>query len=205
MGAHGHAVGVDDAAFVLGQVAREELGEPALADEADTGAVLLVVDGQAGFPGDAPHVSLEHSTEGKQAVLELIDGHGLQEIALVLVVVHAFQQLELAVGMACTHIVARRDHVGAQQARVIEKEIELDLPVAEHVGIRRASRGVLVEKAGEDIVPVLRCEIRFVQRDPEVRAHGSRVVAIDLRSAIFLVVVLVPVLHEHALDAVSPA
>ena len=161
------AVDVDYAPFDFGQVAREEFGETPLADETDAGAVLLVVDRQASLPGHSSYFALVHFAERKQALLELLARNGLEEIALVLVLVHAFQQLELAVRMHCAHIVAGSDHVRPQQPGVVQKKVELDLPVAEHVGIRCAPGGILGKKASEDTVPVFGGEIRLVQRDLE--------------------------------------
>ena len=63
---------------------REELGERTLADEADAGAVALVVHGQRALARDAPHLGLGEAADREQRPREQRARHGVQEIGLVL-------------------------------------------------------------------------------------------------------------------------
>ena len=58
---------------------------------------------------------------------------------MILAGVAAFQQLPSSVALAAPDIMTGGDHVRAQAQRVIEKGGELDLPVAQRIGVGRAA------------------------------------------------------------------
>src|SRR5690625_1411847 len=74
------------------QVALQEVLEAALADEADAGGVLLVVGGQSPALRQGPHLGLVQLADGKQTALQLLAGHRVEKIALVLVLIQSAQQ-----------------------------------------------------------------------------------------------------------------
>ena len=127
----------------------------------------------------------------------------VQEVALVLVRVGALEQaIALAVERQ-PRVVAGGDGIGAQRQGVVEEGLELDLLVAQHVGVRRAAGTVLGEEITEDAVPVRTREVHRVQRDLELRAHLARHTIVFLGGAVVRVVVALPVLHEQARDLVA--
>ena len=91
------------------------------------------------------------------------------------------------------------DALGAEVARSIEEVFELDLAVAQHVRVRRASGGVFGEEVREHAVPVLAREIAEMDRQAEPAADRDRVAAIVLGATVAAAVVG-PVLHEQAGD-----
>ena len=159
---------------------------------------FLVADAQASRAGAVAHLALQQVPHGEQAALKLRTRHGLQEIALVLVAVHALAQLERRTEFAATGVVAGGDGVEAQHGRVVEEQLELDLAVAQHVRIRRVSAPIVVEEAREDVVPVFGGEVGGVQANAEHVAHRLGVLVVDFGSAVLGAVVLFPVLHEQA-------
>ena len=100
---------VADDARIVRQVLMQELRERPLADEADAGAVLLFGDGEAGLTGELAHLALRELAERHQHVDEILGGHGVQEVALILAGVHALAQLRYAVNRRHPRVVARRD------------------------------------------------------------------------------------------------
>ena len=98
---------------------------------------------------------------------------------------------------------AGRDAVRAERARVVQKRAELDLAVAQHVRIRRAAGGVLAQKGSEDAIAVFGCEIHRLQLDPHDVRDRSRVDQVLSRRAVFVGIVIFPVLHEDADDLVA--
>src|SRR5690349_16446778 len=75
---------VDDRPGQLRQVAVQELPERPLADEADTGRVLLRVIWQSGLARDAAHFGLAQAAQREQYPRELLLRQPMQEVALVL-------------------------------------------------------------------------------------------------------------------------
>ncbi|MNJ67736.1 hypothetical protein D3C77_639330 [compost metagenome] len=69
----------------------------------------------------------------------------MQEIALVLGGVQRLEQLELRAAAGRRHfahpcVMARGDVLGTQRHGVVKKSLELDLGIAQHVGVGRAAR-----------------------------------------------------------------
>src|SRR5690606_6444447 len=79
------------------EIPREELSKRPFPDKADAGAVLLVEDIESPVSSDAANLILLELAQGKQGLREGIFPDGMQEIALVLVLVHGLPQLHLAV------------------------------------------------------------------------------------------------------------
>ncbi len=86
-----------NAARLCRQVALQKGIETSFADEADAGAVFLVVCGQLVFARDLAHFVFGQFTHGKQGMFKLVVIQGMQKITLVLVVIDAAQQLCLSV------------------------------------------------------------------------------------------------------------
>ena len=95
------------------------------------------------------------------------------------------------------------DQIGTQGFGVGHELLELDLPIAEHVRIRRSARVVFLEKLLEDVVPVLGGEVGRVQLDVEGVADLIRIEQIRGRRAVLRAVVFIPVLHEKPEHAVT--
>ncbi len=81
----------------------------------------------------------------------------------------------------------------AEPRGVVEADAELDLAIAEHVGIGRAAGAILGQEVFEHACAVLLGEAHAMQRDAELDGHRSRVLEI-LRAGAVGVVVL-PVAH----------
>jgi hypothetical protein len=91
----------------------------------------------------------------------------------------------------------------AELQRVIEEGLELDLGVAQHIGIRRAAGRVLAQELGEHAVLVLGGEVHGLEFDPDhVRGRG-RVDQVLPRRAVLVIVVVLPVLHEETDDLMA--
>src|ERR1700730_15085501 len=86
----------------------------------------------------------------------------------------------------------------AQAACPLQRYAELDLPVAQHVGIGRATGAVLAQKMPEHPLTILTDEAGAMQRNAEFGRDRARVLEVPGAGAI-RVVVLLPVAHEQAL------
>ena len=69
-------------------------------------------------------------------------GEAVQEVALVLAGIDAAQQLDAVVRVTDAGVVPRGDEVGPHGHGMVEEGAELDLCVAENVGIGRAACAV---------------------------------------------------------------
>ena len=192
------ALGRDHRPGLARQVARQELAERALADEADAGGVALGVVRQARLARDAPHLGLVQVAHGKERARELRLVQAMQEIALVLAGIDALQQHEAAVALLDARVVAGGDALRAQGQGVVEERLELDLGVAQHVGVGRAARAVLGEEAREDALAVLGGEVDRLDLDADLLRDRDGVDQVLARRAVLVVVVVLPVLHEEA-------
>ena len=91
-------------------------------------------------------------------------------------------------------IVAGRKAHRSKPPRMLETDAELDLAVAQHIGIGCAPRRVLSEKVREDPVTVLAREVDPVQRDSKHAGDGTRV--LEVLGGRTVAVVVFPVRHE---------
>src|SRR6185437_14589985 len=198
VGTEGLAVNGLDGARALGEEAGQELAEWALADEADAGAVGLVEHRQARPAGALAHARLVERAERHQRVRELRARYGVEEIALVLGGVRGLEQARSIGGGGEARVVSGREVGGAEPARPLECHAELDLAVAEHVGVRGASGAMFAQEMLEHPLPVFAGETGTVQRDGELSGHGARVLEV-LGGGAVAVVVLVPVAEEQSL------
>ncbi len=178
---------------IRGQVTTQEFAKRALADEADTGAVFLVMDLEARVTRNRANLALLPISEREDRLRQGLGADGVQEIALVLVAVSALPQSSVAADGAAASIMAGGQQVAAKTLGMLAKDTELDLAIAEYVRIRRAACAVLVQKIAEHLVPVLPREIDVVQRDVELLADETRVLQVFGRRAI--AVVVLPVGH----------
>ncbi len=192
-------IGRFDRAGISGQPGFQEFAERAFTDEADAGGVALVMDPQSALAGERAHLRLLQSSDWKVAAGEFRGRDHVQEIALVLASVGGPQQASAGTD---ARVMPGRKSFGPQAARIGEAQAELDLAVAEHVGIRRAPGAQLREEMGEDTLPVFRREADAMQRDAELGATCARVLEVGGSRAVTLAVVL-PVRHEEALDIVA--
>ncbi len=143
MAADDRAVGRLDRPRRPRQVAGEEIAERPLADEADPGRILLGPGRDALAPGDGADFALGQFPDREQHRCQLLLRQLVQEVALVLGRVGALQQFHAPPGAAHAGVVAGGDVVGAERARMIQERAELDLAVAQHVGVRRAPGPIL--------------------------------------------------------------
>ena len=141
----------------------------------------------------------------KQGFLQLIRLQAVQEIALVFVSIHATQQVMHAVAHFFARIMAGGNRFRAFVHRVIQKAFEFDFGIAQHIGIRRSAGLIFLQKIGEHFVFVLRGEVHDIDVDADNIRHGHRIQRILFDAAIFVVVVVFPVLHEHAAHVCTAA
>jgi hypothetical protein len=90
------------------------------------------------------------------------------------------------------------DGLRAECQGVLAKHAELDLPVAQHVRVRRAPAPVLGQKVREHLLAVLGGEVDHLHRDVQTRADGLHVGDVGRRRAVAEGVVVFPVLHVKA-------
>ena len=197
------AFGCTHFAAACRDVLTEKFAKIAFADKADAGGVLLRVGRQAGLACELAHLGFRQFADRKQRRRQLLLAKRVQKIALILVRVVTAQQTLAAVDAIGARIVSGRDLFRAQRARVLEKGLELDFAIAQHVGIRRASGAVFAEEILEYAVPVFRGEVARVERYAEFGAHAHRIGAVAVGLAFAETFVFDPVLHEQAGDVRS--
>ena len=136
--------------------------------------------------------------EREEGAGELEGLEAVEEVALVFVGIQAFEQIMFAAAHFFAGVVAGGDGFGALLDGVIQKAFEFDFGVAQHVGVGGAAGLVFLQEVGEYFVFVLGGEIDDVDVDADDVGHGDGVERILLDAAVFVVVVVFPVLHKNA-------
>ena len=154
--------------------------------------------------GNAPHLGLFQTGERKHHAGQLRLREAVQEVTLVLGTIGRAQQFNAALRRG-THagIVASGDVLRTQSHGMVKKRLELDLGIAQHVRIRRAPGGVLAQEFAEHAILVLNGEIHHLQVDADDIGNGGNVNQILARGAVFVIIIVLPVLHEQAGDLMA--
>ena len=196
------------------EIIGQELAEVPLADEADPGRVLLVHDGfQIELVGDLPDLGLGYVRKREKAGIYLLFAEETKEVRLVLVSILGLHYVDVAVLRLCfAGVMPHRDLLIAVIEGELQKRVELDVLVAENVGVRGPSVLILGEEIGEHRVPVFLDEIDPEQLHPEPSGRLLGVLVVLLLRALRIVdrrvaeVVAigqgVPVAHEGPVDVV---
>ena len=178
-----------------------------LADEADALRILAPGRSQVLLFGDAPHFGLGKPPDGEKRPRQLLLRQLAEEIALILVAVDTRQQAVMlrAVGRRDAlppAIVSRRHEIGPQPQRLLQENVELDLAVAQHVGIGRAAPFVFGEHVIHDTRAVVCREVDHVQLDVEFPGHefGENPVVVPRTVAFERSRRVVPVDHKKPYD-----
>src|SRR5210317_1530459 len=158
--AHDFALGRAHRAGVGWQVGAQEFPERPFADETDSRAVFLVVDGQSAIPGYLPDFTLDEFAERKHRFGQRFSADCMQEIALILARVFALEKSAMAIDDARPRVVPRGEKIATEAFGVIAEHAELDLAIAEYVGVGCATFAVFVEEVLEHLVAILLGEIR---------------------------------------------
>jgi hypothetical protein len=151
----------------LGQIPGEEVAERSLADKADAGRVLLRVRRDSLFAGDRAHRALRQMTDGEKRAVELALIEPVKKIGLILRSVDRLQQQDAVVGAPQLRVMSCCDALGAERERVIEKGIELDLAVAQNIGVRRSAGSIVVQEIGKHPLAVFAGEVYGLDLDTD--------------------------------------
>ena len=127
----------------------------------------------------------------------------MQEVALILAAVETAQKLNAVVGLAYARIVSGGDFLGTQFHRVVQKRVELDFRIAQHVRIGRAAGLIFAQKFGKNTLLVLFGKVHGFQIDADFFGRTCRIQKVLAARAVFAVIVVFPVFHEYAGDVVS--
>ncbi len=182
------------------QIGAEELFEVALPDKAYPGGILLMTYRQTVRLRIGAHFRLRHAAHRKHCLSELLCMHHIQEITLILPRVHTPEQPAFPVG---SDKMPRGHAVSAQLHGKIQKSLELDFPVTQHIRIRRSACLVFLEKIAEHPVPVFPGKVDRIVGNADQITHRAHVRPVFLCTAHPVFVGLFPVLHKHADDVVS--
>ena len=164
----------DDIAGVGRNVAREELTKRPLADEADAGAVGLVEHRQARFACQRAHLGLREVAQWEQHAREVLARDRVQEIRLVLVRVARLAQHGSGAFVLESRVMPGGEACGPEACGVGEADAELDLAVAQHVGVRRAAGAILGEEVVEYPRAVFGGEADAMQWNVRARRRRAR-------------------------------
>ena len=86
---------------------------------------------------------------------------------------------------------------------MVQERLELDLGVAQDVGVGCAPGLVLAQKLGKHPVFVIGCKVDVLDLDAQHIGHGSGIHEIDVGGTVFAVVVVFPVFHEDTDDVIA--
>jgi hypothetical protein len=159
------------------------------------------MDRQPGRAGAPTHLALVDLAEREEGGIELLRRDRVQEVGLVFGGVDGFVQLRAALAVDAPRVVPGGEALGTQAPSMGQTDAELDLAIAQHIGVRCAASAMLGEEVREHLTAILGREIHLVQGDAEFATHGAGVLEILCGGAVG--VILVPIRHEQAFDLVT--
>src|SRR5581483_2263620 len=122
----------------------------------------------------------------------------MQEVALVLARVLAAQQTIAPVYTIEARVMPGGDLRRAEADGVVEERSELDLGVAKDIGVRRPPGGVFAQELRKHALLVLGGKVHRLELDANHVGRGRGIDQVLARRAVFVGVVVLPVLHEEA-------
>ena len=170
-----------------------------------------------GDAGDFPDFRFGQVADWEKSLAQLVLCQLAKEIALVLVGVDTLEYppLRLAVNHdLCPRIIQQGSpaavvpgchHVGPQAAGGLEEGIELDLAVAQDIGIRSPAGRILIEHVIHHSLAVLLRQVHEIERDADLPGNefGDEAVLLPLTVPVEGGIGIVPVLHEHGEDIIA--
>src|SRR5688500_545775 len=102
----------------------------------------------------------------------------MQKVRLVLVRITRLQEHRARSAGLESRVMTGGESLCPESGRVVEADAELDLPVAQHIGVRRAAGAVLGEEIVEHPRAVRFREAHAMQRDVEFSGGGACVLEI---------------------------
>src|SRR5258708_27295957 len=128
--------------------ALDKTGVVAVGNKADLLALGLVGGRESQRSRAGANFGLGHLTERKNSSRQLVLSEGEEKIRLILGIVDGAQQVILGVGALLYSGVVPGSHVaGIQRAGTAPQAIELDLAIAHHARIRRATAEIFGNEA----------------------------------------------------------
>jgi len=173
------------------------------ADKADAGTVFFGGSRQIEFSSKAADFRFFQIAQRENRAFELEGLEAVEEIALVFVLIQTFEQVMHAVADFFACIVSGGNGIRALFYGVVQKAFEFDFGVAQHIRIRRAPRAVLFEEISEYVVFVLGGEVDDVDVYADDVGDGNGIERVLLDAAIFVIVVILPVLHKHTAHLIT--
>ena len=151
----------DDAALL------EDLTVIAARHETDVHAVRLLCEGEARLACHSARLRLRHPAQREHRAPQRLLPQRVQDVGLVLVVVHgAMQPLHVAVAHDL-RVVPRREAVDAHRQRALEQRVELHVLVAVQARVRRLPARIRVHELAEDVALELALHVQHVVRDAD--------------------------------------
>ena len=200
---------LDDRTLARLELLLQEDRQVHLADEADALRILALRGGEVLFGRDAPYFGFEQVSDREERARKLLLCKLAEEIALVFVRVAAREQAVdrpfVRFGHFAAAVVPRGDVVGAQLQRRLEERVELDLAVAQHVGVRRAAAPVFGEHVVHHAAAVFVAQVDEMERDVEPFGGqlGEHLVVVPRAVAFERAGGVVPVAHEQSHHVVA--
>src|SRR6185437_3205738 len=130
--------------------------------------------------GDRANLGLEKSTHWKKHAGEDLLVHRIEKVTLIFPRIGALRQKVVRTFWQAPAVMARRHAVRAELHRLFEECFELDLTIAEHVGVWRVTCLVLRDELNKDVLPVFSREVHRVVRNlkPLTHANDIRVIGV---------------------------
>ena len=195
---------IDDVARPRAECPLKEALCVPIGNKADVIGVGLVAHTQSAHGSLGSHLCLRtHLPQRKHCARELLRSHDGKHIRLVLVRIN--RPVEFACPILPDHdprVVASGNSVEAKRLSTLQQRVKLDVLVAAHARIRRASGLVLSNEIGHDEVMEFVGEVPHVVRDAQlVRSTASIVRILNRATTTRTCAVLIAVAAERHMDA----
>ena len=166
---------VDDRPCIGGQTL--PLEEGAIVGAGEEAGLLALLPARHGQPGRGRLVArrlLSLAAERERDPVEQPRVDGGEHVRLILGGVGAAGDEPDAVALDDPGVVPRPEDLAAGPGREVDEDVEAEVPVAAHAGVRRQPRGVAVDERRHDLVPEALAEVEGDVREAEPMAGLPR-------------------------------
>ena len=179
----------------------QKLGKGLLADEADAGTVGFVVHREPGAPGSLAHLAFGQIAEREQHLSQCWVLDRVQKVGLIFEFIACLAQRRAVRGVEQARVVAGGEQRPAQPRRVTQAESELDVAIAQHIGVGGTAGAVLGQHGVEHLLPVFLGKADTVQDDAQIVGDRARILVVLCTGAIGILGV--PIAHVEAVHLVA--
>ena len=178
----------------------QKLFEITLAYKTDPCGIFFTCYGKPFFPAQSPNILFLQFANGKEHFFHLSTGEPCQKIRLILACIQGTQKPRPPRRLVQTGIMTGGHIICTGRKSKLQKSTELDLTVAQYIGVGRTAAAIFLQKIRKYSLPIFFGKVHGIIGDVQLLANLADILIIlfcGARTVLFL-----PVFHKHGGDIV---